>query len=42
MGSTKLRVDALRGRGVYIGGPAAYSQADRKACADQLDRLLAQ
>src|SRR5690606_27905853 len=31
----------LRDSGVDTGGPRAFSQADRKAFADQLDRLLA-
>ena len=34
--------EALRGTGVDISGPAAFSQADRQAFARQLDRLLAQ
>jgi uncharacterized protein YaiI (UPF0178 family) len=33
--------EALRGTGVDISGPTAFSQADRKAFARQLDRLLA-
>jgi hypothetical protein len=33
-------MDTLRGSGVNTGGPTAFSQADRKAFADQLDRLL--
>jgi uncharacterized protein YaiI (UPF0178 family) len=35
-------MDTLRGSGVNTGGPAAFSRADTKAFADQLDRLLAQ
>ena len=35
-------MDTLRGSGVNTGGPTAFSQADRKAFADQLDRLLVQ
>ena len=31
----------LRDSGVETGGPAAFSQADRQAFANQLDRLLA-
>jgi uncharacterized protein YaiI (UPF0178 family) len=31
----------LRGSGVETGGPPAFSQADRQAFANQLDRLLA-
>ena len=31
----------LRDSGVETGGPAAFSQADRKAFANQLDRFLA-
>ncbi len=34
-------LDTLRSSGVQTGGPPALSQADRKAFADQLDRLLA-
>ena len=33
-------MDTLRGSGVDTGGPAAFSQADRMAFANQLDRLL--
>lgn len=33
-------MDTLRASGVQTGGPPALSQADRKAFADQLDRLL--
>ncbi len=33
-------MDTLRSSGVDTGGPAALSQADRKAFANQLDRLL--
>ncbi len=32
---------SLRDSGVETGGPAAFSQADRKAFANQLDRFLA-
>ncbi|MGD8379454.1 MAG: YaiI/YqxD family protein [Gammaproteobacteria bacterium] len=35
-------MDTLRASGVQTGGPPALSQSDRKAFADQLDRLLAQ
>ncbi|MET0066235.1 MAG: YaiI/YqxD family protein [Candidatus Thiodiazotropha sp.] len=35
-------MDTLRGSGIDTGGPAAFSQADRQAFANQLDRLLAQ
>ncbi|MBT8039714.1 MAG: YaiI/YqxD family protein [Xanthomonadales bacterium] len=35
-------MDTLRGSGIDTGGPAAFSQADRMAFANQLDRLLAQ
>jgi uncharacterized protein YaiI (UPF0178 family) len=35
-------MDTLRGSGVNTGGPPVFSQADRKAFADQLDRLLGQ
>ena len=34
-------LDTMRASGVDTGGPAAYSQADRQAFANQLDRLLA-
>lgn len=34
-------MDTLRGSGVHTGGPPALDQRDRKAFADQLDRLLA-
>ncbi len=34
-------MDQLRSSGVDTGGPAALSARDRKAFADQLDRLLA-
>jgi len=34
-------MDTLRGSGVDTGGPASFSQADRQAFANQLDRFLA-
>lgn len=34
-------MDSLRSAGVETGGPPAFSQADRQAFANQLDRLLA-
>lgn len=34
-------MDGLRASGVETGGPAALSQSDRQAFANQLDRLLA-
>lgn len=34
-------MDSLRSSGIDTGGPAAFSQADRQAFANQLDRLLA-
>ena len=34
-------MDTLRGSGVDTGGPPSFSQADRQAFANQLDRLLA-
>ncbi|MCG8047291.1 MAG: YaiI/YqxD family protein, partial [Candidatus Thiodiazotropha endolucinida] len=34
-------MDTLRGSGIQTGGPAALSQADRQAFANQLDHLLA-
>ncbi len=33
-------MDTLRGSGVDTGGPAAYSQQDRQAFANQLDKWL--
>ncbi|MEJ1470368.1 MAG: YaiI/YqxD family protein [Sedimenticola sp.] len=33
-------MDELRGSGVDTGGPPSFSQADRQAFANQLDRLL--
>lgn len=33
-------LDELRGSGVEVGGPAAFSLADRQAFANQLDRFL--
>lgn len=35
-------MDQLRSSGVDTGGPAAFSQRDRQAFANQLDRFLAQ
>jgi uncharacterized protein YaiI (UPF0178 family) len=34
-------MDVLRSSGVETGGPPAFSQSDRQAFANQLDRLLA-
>ena len=34
-------MESLRASGEHTGGPSAFSQADRKAFADQLDRLIA-
>ncbi len=34
-------LDTLRGSGIDTGGPPALNQADRKAFADHLDRILA-
>lgn len=34
-------MDTLRSSGIQTGGPAALSQSDRKAFADQLDKILA-
>lgn len=34
-------MDTLRASGIDTGGPPALNQTDRKAFADQLDRLLA-
>ena len=34
-------MDTLRGSGVDSGGPSSFSQADRQAFANQLDRLMA-
>jgi uncharacterized protein YaiI (UPF0178 family) len=33
-------MQTLRGSGEIIGGPASFSQSDRRAFANQLDRLL--
>ena len=33
-------MDSLRATGVETGGPASFSQADRQAFANQLDRFL--
>ncbi len=33
-------MESLRASGEQTGGPAAFSQSDRKAFADQLDRLI--
>jgi uncharacterized protein len=33
-------MDTLRGSGIDTGGPAALSQAERMAFANQLDRYL--
>ena len=35
-------MDTMRGSGIDTGGPPTFSQADRMAFANQLDRLLAQ
>ena len=35
-------METLRASGVQSGGPAAFSQADRQAFANQIDRLLQQ
>lgn len=34
-------MDSLRGSGVETGGPATFSQSDRQAFANQLDKFLA-
>jgi len=34
-------MDTMRGSGIDTGGPPAFSQADRMAFANQLDRILA-
>ena len=34
-------IDNLRSSGVQTGGPGAFSQSDRQAFANQLDRFLA-
>ena len=39
--SVRNFLDELRGSGVNTGGPAALSQRERQAFANQLDRLLA-
>ncbi len=33
-------MDTMRGSGLHSGGPSSYGQAERKAFADSLDRLL--
>jgi uncharacterized protein YaiI (UPF0178 family) len=33
-------MDTLRSSGVDTGGPASFSQADRQAFANQLDRII--
>lgn len=33
-------MDTMRGSGIHSGGPPSYGQAERKAFADSLDRLL--
>ncbi len=33
-------LESLRASGEQTGGPSAYNQADRKAFADQLDRMI--
>ena len=33
-------MDTLRSSGIETGGPASFSQADRQAFANQLDRFL--
>jgi uncharacterized protein YaiI (UPF0178 family) len=38
--TTRDLLEELRNSGVETGGPALYSQRDRKNFADQLDRLL--
>lgn len=40
--STRDFMDTLRGSGIQTGGPAALSQGDRQAFANQLDKLLIQ
>jgi uncharacterized protein len=34
-------MDTLRGSGIHTGGPKEFSQADRQAFANALDRILA-
>ena len=34
-------MEELRSSGIETGGPKAFNQADQKACANQLDKLLA-
>lgn len=34
-------MDTMRSSGIQTGGPSALSQSDKKAFADQLDKLLA-
>ena len=40
--TTRNFMEELRGSGVETGGPAAFSQADGRAFARQLDRFVAQ
>jgi uncharacterized protein YaiI (UPF0178 family) len=40
--TTRNFMDQLRGSGVMTGGPAAFSNSDRVAFANQLDRFLTQ
>jgi uncharacterized protein YaiI (UPF0178 family) len=37
---TRDLMDQLRGSGVITGGPAALSQSERQAFANELDRFL--
>jgi len=39
--SGRVFAGRLRAAGIETGGPAAFSQADRQAFANQLDRFLA-
>ena len=40
--STRDFLDTLRGSGIQTGGPAALSQSDRQAFANQLDKIIVQ
>jgi uncharacterized protein YaiI (UPF0178 family) len=40
--SMRNAMDTLRSSGIHTGGPAAYSQQDKQAFANQLDRMLSQ
>jgi uncharacterized protein YaiI (UPF0178 family) len=39
--SVRNLMDELRSNGMVTGGPAAYGETEKRAFANQLDRLLA-